>query len=59
MLWREENQKYSVNSTKYLPQALHKPDTVMDAVDTKMNRVCPRPGEIKFWGKSFIQEFQK
>ena len=54
MFWREENQKYLINSTKYLPQVLHKPDTVMDAMNTKMNRVCPRPRKVKFWGNSFI-----
>ena len=54
MFWREEREKYLINSTEYLPQVLHKPDTVMDAMNTKMNTVCPRPRKIKFWGNSFI-----
>lgn len=50
--WREETQKYLVNSTKCL--TLHKPDTVIDAADTKTKGVCPCPRESKFLGSSFI-----
>lgn len=52
--WREENQEFLVNSTKCLPQTLHKPDTIMNARDTKMNGMYPSPREITFLGNNFI-----